>query len=237
VAEWPWDARPSGGWGRRPGGEPPVGAPVPPGLAVDQTRPDPAGAGTGTGPAEPPAASGSTEPRAGTDPATARSYFGLRRHHLAGLVCALAMVAAGPVLGLIWAALAPRLDVAAGIGGSEIAFSVQSDIDAYFAAVCAVAGLIGGALACWRAASAGWPVPVGLALGGLGGSLLAGLVGHLRRSPQVLKALPDNAGPVVTDIVDMKVRSTGLYLVLPVSALLVLTVLLWLSSLRGGPRR
>jgi hypothetical protein len=114
---------------------------------------------------------------------------------------------------------------------------VQSDIDAYFGVICAAAGIIGGALAFWRAAGAGWPVPVGLALGGLGGSLLAGLVGHLRRSPQVLKALPDNAGPVVTEIVDMKVRSTGLYVVLPVSALLMLTVLLWLTSLRGGPRR
>jgi hypothetical protein len=230
VADWPWDARQAGGWGRRAGEEPPAGASVPPGLAVGPTRPDPVGAGTGTGfdAAEPPTA---------IDSAASRHHLGLCRHHVAGLLCALAMVTAGPVLGLIWAAAAPRLDVAAAIGGSEMAFGVQSDIDAYFGALCAAAGIIGGALAFWRAADAGWPVPAGLALGGLGGSLLAGLVGHLRRSPQVLKALPDNAGPVITEIVDMKVRSTGLYLVLPLSALLVLAVLLWLSSLRGGPRR
>jgi hypothetical protein len=172
----------------------------------------------------------------GVEVGSSRRYFGLRRDHVAGLCCALVMVVAGPILGLIWAAAAPRLDVAAGIGGSEAAFGAQGDIDAYFAIICAAAGLLVGAAAYWRAADAGWPVPVGLALGGLGGSLLAGLVGHLRRSPQVRRALPDDAGPVVVDLFDMKVRSPGLYLVLPLTALFVIMVLLWLSALRANHR-
>ncbi|WP_462187652.1 hypothetical protein [Frankia sp. CcWB2] len=156
--------------------------------------------------------------------------FGARPAAVAGLICAAAMALAGFPLGLLWAATAPHLDLAAALGGHESAFTVQSDIDVRFAQICAVAGVIGGAVACWRVRDAGWPVPVGLAAGGIGGSLIAGWIGHLRRSPQLLHALPKDASPLLTDLVDMKVRAGGLYFVMPVTALVMLLVGLWVTS-------
>ncbi|WP_018500037.1 hypothetical protein [Parafrankia discariae] len=186
-------------------------------------------------PAEPvvaePAAAGSA-PERSAEPLTTRAGL------LAGLVCALAMVLVGPLLGLLWSVSAPRLDVQAVLSGAMSVFGVQSTVDAYFAMICAVAGLLGGLVAYLRAADAGWPVPIGLAVGGIGGSLLAGWVGHLRRSGQVLDALPANATPLLRDLVDFQVRATGLYLILPGAALLVLSVALWAGGTAPGwPRR
>jgi len=148
----------------------------------------------------------------------------------AGLVFLLALTVAGPLLGLLWAAIAPRLDVAAGISGSETAFSAQADIDATFGFICLGTGLIAGVAARWRAADGGWPVPVGIAAGGLAGSLLAGWIGHLVRSPGALRQLPPHAPAYVAGLVDFKVRATGLYVVLPATALVVLAVALWLPA-------
>lgn len=154
----------------------------------------------------------------------------------AGLAFLLGLTVAGPLLGLLWAAIAPRLDVAAGISGSETAFTAQADIDATFGFICLAAGIVAGVLARWRAADAGWPVPVGLAGGGLAGSLLAGWIGHLVRSPGALHQLPPHAPAYVVGLVDVKVRATGLYLVLPVTALVVLAFALWLpAALRRRP--
>jgi hypothetical protein len=148
----------------------------------------------------------------------------------AGLAFLLGLTVAGPLLGLLWAAVAPRLNVAAGISGSETAFTAQADIDATFGFICLAAGIVAGGLARWRAADAGWPLPVGLAGGGLAGSLLAGWIGHLVRSPGALHQLPPHAPAYVAGLVDVKVRATGLYLVLPVTALLVLALALWLPA-------
>jgi hypothetical protein len=145
------------------------------------------------------------------------------------------MLAVGPLLGLLWAATAPRLDVSLVLAGSSAELGVQSGVDAYFGFICAVAGVIGGVIAFWRAADAGWPVPTGLAVGGFGGALLAGWVGHRVRSPGLLDALPPDAAPVVVDLVDMRVRAAGLYLVYPVTALAVLALLIWITSVRHGP--
>ncbi|WP_018635030.1 hypothetical protein [Parafrankia elaeagni] len=162
-----------------------------------------------------------------------------RARLLAGLACALAMVVAGPLLGLLWAATAPRLDVAAALAGAMSVFGAQSTTDLYFALICAVAGVVGGLIAGWRAAGAGWPVPVGLAAGGVVGSLLAGWTGQQRRSGEVLDSLPPNATALLRDLAEFHVRATGLYLVLPGMAVLVLALFLWAggTTLRWPWRR
>ncbi|MCL9757940.1 hypothetical protein [Frankia sp. AiPa1] len=139
---------------------------------------------------------------------------------------------AGFPLGLLWAAAAPHLNMAGVLAGNESAFAVQSDIDARFGLICAVAGVIGGGVALWRARDAGWPVPLGLAAGGLGGALITGWIGHLRRSAGALHGLPANASSVLVDLVDVRVRAHGLYLVMPVAALAVFALGLWLASLK-----
>ncbi|MCM3883783.1 hypothetical protein [Frankia sp. R82] len=154
-----------------------------------------------------------------------------RAGYLAGLICAVAMAVVGFPLGLLWAVAAPKLNLDGALAGNESAFAVQSDIDARFGLICLVAGVIGGAVALWRARDAGWPVPLGLAVGGAGGALVAGWIGHLRRSPGALHGLPANASSVLVDLVDVRVRAHGLYLVLPVTALMVFGIGLWLGSL------
>ena len=159
------------------------------------------------------------------------------RAGFAGLLCALGMVAVGPLLGLVWALLAPRFDLSAGLAGAESAFAVQSSIDVCFGVVCAVGGALAGVLAFWRAAGAGWPVPVGLAVGGVIGARIAGRVGHAIRSPELMEALPEHASDLLVSLVDFQVRAEGLYLVLPGAALVVLAVLLWLTMAVPGVGR
>lgn len=227
MAEWPGDSRGARACSR-PEAEPETGGIAEPRGMTEAGEP---AAYPVVEPAAYPAAEPPAEP-AVAEPITSR--VGL----LAGLVCALAMLLVGPLLGLLWSVSAPRLDVQAVLSGAMSVFGVQSTIDAYFAMICAVAGLVGGLVAYLRAADAGWPVPIGLAAGGIGGSLLAGWVGHLRRSGQVLDALPPNATPLLRDLVDFQVRATGLYLILPGAALLVLSVALWAGGTAPGwPRR
>ncbi len=179
--------------------------------------------------------------RAGHSADSVRTVRGLVRQSLRagwadGLVCASAMAAVGPLLGLLWAASAPRLDIGSVLAGSSAELDVQSGIDVYFGLVTAVAGVVGGFVAFWRAADAGWPAPVGLATGGFTGALLAGWVGHRVRSPGLLDALPADANTLVVDLVDMRVRAGGLYLVYPITALVVLTLLIWVASVRERDR-
>ncbi len=163
-----------------------------------------------------------------------------RAEILTGVVCAVAMAAAGLLLGLLWAAAAPRLDVRAAIDGSELAFGAQAGADVYFAMICGVGGLAGGAFAFWRGRNGGWPVPVGLALGGIAGSVLASWIGHGLRSARVIAQLPHEAGDLAVQLVDFRLRSSGFLLVLPSVSLFTLAILSWLSvSLRsrGGAGR
>ncbi|SBW25635.1 hypothetical protein [Protofrankia symbiont of Coriaria ruscifolia] len=152
-----------------------------------------------------------------------------RAELLAGLVCAVAMAAAGLPLGLLWAATAPGLNVRAVLAGSEVAFDAQAGVDVYFAMICAVGGLAGGVLGFWRGRDGGWPVPAGLALGGIGGSLLASWIGHVLRSARAVSQLPEGTGSLVVQLVEFRLRSPGFLLVLPAASLFVLSVLNWLS--------
>lgn len=151
---------------------------------------------------------------------------------VAGLICALAMVAVGPLIGLLWAATAPRLDLEAALGGSESAFDAQAGADAYFGLICLVAGIVGGLVAYWRGREAGWPVPVGLGLGGVGGALLAEVVGHALRAGEVRHKVPGASGFLVS-LLDFRVRSAGLFTVLPGAALLTLAIALWFTTRFG----
>ncbi|MGF7235314.1 MAG: hypothetical protein ACQSGP_10210 [Frankia sp.] len=148
----------------------------------------------------------------------------------AGLVCLVAMIIAGPLLGLLWAATAPHLDVGAVLAGSEAAFDAQGGADIYFGLICLVGGAVGGGLALWRARDASWPVPLGLAVGGFGGSLLAGAVGHAVRTGGIRHQLPAGAGPYVISLVDFRLRAHGFYVVMPATALVVLAIGLWLTT-------
>jgi hypothetical protein len=153
----------------------------------------------------------------------------------AGAACFGGMLVAGPLLGLLWAATAPRISVRDVLGGSEAAFDAQGGVDMYYLMIFLVGGIIGGVLAFWRGRDAGWPVPVGLALGGIAGSVLGGVVGHALRSGSVRSQIPSGTSSLAVQLVDFRVRSHGLYAAMPTAALFVLVILLWLAVRTGRP--
>jgi hypothetical protein len=170
----------------------------------------------------------------GTPPAAprgARSTLANTGDVVAGVVAAAVMLVAGVPLGLLWGATAPRVDVADLLNNSaETALEAQPAADARFALLAAIFGLVAGLIAVWRGRRAGWPLPVGLALGGLGGSLIAGQVGHLLQSDKALRAVPPTANPLVRDLVDVGIRADGVHAVYPFVALAVFLVLVLLTT-------
>lgn len=147
------------------------------------------------------------------------------RDVLAALVAVIGLVVAGVPLGLLWAATAPKLNVKAALGGSEAAFNAQAGIDVHFALLAVIFGVAAGGLVGWRGRYGGWPLPVGLAIGGAAGSLVAAQVGHLRESSRVLDQLPANIRGSVSNIVDFVLRSHGYHVVLPVTALVTYLII------------
>jgi hypothetical protein len=150
---------------------------------------------------------------------------------VAGVVAAAVMLVAGVPFGLLWGATAPRVNVPDLLdNGAETALEAAPAADAHFALIGAIFGLVAGLFAVWRGRRAGWPLPVGLLLGGLGGSLIAGQVGHLLESDKVLKTIPPTAKPLVRQVVDVTVRAEGVHAAYPLVALLVFLVVVALTT-------
>jgi len=105
----------------------------------------------------------------------------LRGEVVAGVLTAVAVLLCGPVAGLLWAALAPRVDLV--VDGAEV-YPRDSEPSAFiaddglFLGVVVLAGVLTGLLA-WRLARRyGLGVVLGLAIGGLAAAMLARLVGE-----------------------------------------------------------
>jgi hypothetical protein len=109
-----------------------------------------------------------------------RAAFGVRDLRAAGVVALGAAVLGVPV-GAIWAALAPHSSVTVTIEGAVIADHRQEAFigaDATFAGIAVVTGLLLGIAAyLWRRRRGPW-MAIGLAVGGIAGSLVAWWVGH-----------------------------------------------------------
>ncbi len=98
----------------------------------------------------------------------------------AGLLTVAVTVLVGGPVGLLWAALAPR--VAVEVSGDDVQLhDSHSDafiaVDAWFFAAVVVAGTVGGVLTWWLGAEHGPAVVLGLAVGGLAAAWIAGRVG------------------------------------------------------------
>lgn len=98
----------------------------------------------------------------------------------AGIVLALAVL--GALLGVVWQRWSPP----GGLGFVVAPHAIQPDetesfiaADGRFAVICAAAGLFAGVLAWLRTSIRGPVTALALGVGGLLGSLLTGLVGHL----------------------------------------------------------
>jgi hypothetical protein len=154
---------------------------------------------------------------------------------LSALVVAIALVVVGVPMGLLWAATTPKLNVKQALAGSEAAFNVQGGADVHFALLALIFGMLAGAVVGWRGRRGSWTLPVALAVGGVGGSLVAAQVGHLRGSNRVLDQLPQDIRGRVSNVVDFVLRSHGFHVVFPVAALLTYLIILLLTTSHQEP--
>ena len=116
----------------------------------------------------------------GAAPSAAPPRTPLRRDVGAGLLTVAVTVLVGAPVGLLWAALAPRVTVEITGEDVEIAGAYTDGfiaVDAWFFAAVVVAGLVGGVLAWWLGAAHGPAVVLGLVAGGLLAAWVAARVG------------------------------------------------------------
>lgn len=123
----------------------------------------------------------------------------LRHDVRAGLVTLAVTILTGAPVGLLWALLAPRVEVMV-VGEDVNLVEAYADgfiaADAYFLAAVFVAGLVAG-FAAWKLASAHGPVVVlALAAGGLIAAYVAMTVGHEVGTPALREALQRSDGKV-----------------------------------------
>ncbi len=148
------------------------------------------------------------------------------RDVLTALVVAVVLVVVGVPMGLLWGATTPKLDVKQALAGSEAAFNAQGGADAHFALLALIFGVVAGAVVGWRGRHGSWALPLALAVGGVGGSLVAAQVGHLQESSRVLDQLPQDIRGRVSNIADFMLRAHGFHVVFPVAALLTYLIIL-----------
>ncbi|MCW2546402.1 MAG: hypothetical protein JWN96_862 [Mycobacterium sp.] len=164
------------------------------------------------------------------------------RDVLSSIVVAITLIIAGVPLGLLWGWTTPKLNVNEALGGktgilSEATFNTQAGIDVHFAFLALIFGVVAGAIVGWRGRSASWPLPIGLAVGGAAGSLVAAQIGHLMESNEVLKQIPASIrGTQLSRLMDFTLRSHGFHAVFPVAALLTFLLIVLISTRNEPPQ-
>jgi hypothetical protein len=169
-----------------------------------------------------------TEPWPAPEATEARVKW--RSEVLVGVLVVAYSVVLGGAVGLIWARVAPHIDLVAAINGSEAATKALLGDDMWLALLGIIAGVVSVAVLALvaRDAGSGPGAVIGLAVGGLLGSLVAARVGHLVRQPHIVADLhtsfPGITHHSVTVIVgyfDFRVRATAVLVAWPLAAVLV----------------
>lgn len=151
----------------------------------------------------------------GLPPRPPRDLVGALR---ATLVTTALMVLTGAPLGLVWGAVAPRLDLAAVSMGSETAFTTTLSADLTLAALALVTGLVAGIVAWSRRPVHPTAVVVGLAVGGLLATLVAARVGYLVELPALKAAVRPDLPAETLDLIAFRLRARGVLVVAPLVA-------------------
>ncbi len=139
----------------------------------------------------------------------------------AGLLTVVVTVLVGAPVGLLWAALAPRVTVE--VSGEDVqVLDTYTDgfiaVDAWFLAAVVVAGLVGGVVAWWLGADHGPAVVLGLVVGGLAAAWIASRVGG--EVDRVTARQLVEAGVQGRREVAVQLRSTSALLGWPLTSLL-----------------
>jgi uncharacterized membrane protein YeaQ/YmgE (transglycosylase-associated protein family) len=141
----------------------------------------------------------------------------------AGLVTTLTLVFLGAPVGLIWHALAPHPEYSVS-GGHAALLHPESAVfvadDAYLLFIGAAVGLLCG-LAAWLLARRSGPgAVVGLTIGGLGGSFVAGAVGAAAARADLPSLLAAHVGSPILAPYLFGVHATAVQLAWPLVAVL-----------------
>ncbi len=133
----------------------------------------------------------------------------------------LAVAAAGIVVGIIWAALAPRLrGIKTADGVSLVDPESKAYVGhAYFLIISAVVGLVCGIVVWWLVRGRDAASAVALTLGGLAGAYLAWRVGRAL-GPSDLQAWARTAPPGATRALPVDLRATAVLMAWPLMAVL-----------------
>jgi hypothetical protein len=159
-----------------------------------------------------------------------------REDGVVALLTALFTALTGPVVGLVWTALAPKLSVSRAIHGDEAAFKTQIGADAWFLFVALAAGVLVAAVAIWVFRVRGPGAVVGLAVGGLAAAFAADRVGYLVDHASTLTALhaagvkdPSKLG---VSLLDFRLRALGVVTAWPIGSVVVLGIVEFIEGRR-----
>lgn len=142
---------------------------------------------------------------------------------------------AGGVVGLIWAALAPKLSIARLAAASDATFRAQAGADAWFLIVALVAGVVSAIVVCWVFGQRGPGAGIGLGFGGVLGSLVADRIGYLAEhssTSAALQALGLHPGGAVVAEIDFRVRALGVLTAWSLMSMVVLGVAVAIEASR-----
>ena len=160
----------------------------------------------------------------------------LREDSVVALVTAVVVALLGPVVGLVWSAVAPKLSVASAIKGNEAAFKAQVGADVWFLFLALAAGALTAAVAIWVFRVSGPGLVIGLAIGGVAAAFAADRVGYLVEHASTLNALhaagvahPSGLG---VSLFDFRVRALGVVMAWPVAAVGLLAIVEMIENRR-----
>jgi hypothetical protein len=153
----------------------------------------------------------------------------------AGLLTGLFVALLGPAVGLVWAAVAPKLSISALAAGADSTFRAQVGADAWFLLVGAVAGVVCAVLAVTLVGEPGPAVTAGLAVGGLAAAFIADRVGYLSErgaTHEALRALGAHPSGALIAEIDFRIRALGVVMVWPIASLAVVGLAIAINASR-----
>jgi hypothetical protein len=154
---------------------------------------------------------------------------------LAGVLTAVFVVLLGSVVGLVWAAVAPKLSITALAAGSDSTFRAQVGADAWFLLIGALAGVLSAVLAIVLVGEPGPAVTTGLAVGGLAAAFVADRVGYLSErgaTHDALRAIGAHPSGALISEIDFRIRALGVLTVWPIAAVAVVGIAIAINASR-----
>lgn len=153
------------------------------------------------------------------------------------LLVAIYVTLLGPAVGLVWAAVAPKLSIPELAASSDAVFHAQVGADAWFLLVGGVAGLIAVGLALLVVRGIGPGLAVGLAVGGSLGAIVADRIGYLSErgaTSSALRAIGAHhlSGTLISEI-DFRIRALGVLTIWPIASIVVVGIIVAAAARRG----